>query len=343
MNKPTVIVFFGGNSDTHDLSQETGYWMSTYISRSKYRVVPVHITPEGLWQVPLGALPQQGPVKRMMEMLFQSVRSLTPRQGLERLLRHPVAALMTTVRGHGGDDGTLQRLGDALSIPVVGSSSATCHLASHKDVCARQVDDIVATPYSLHFTDTDTEAKIIDDVDELLDFPLFVKPATAEGSSGVHLVQTLDELTPAIRSAKAQGDILVQEKSPGSEVTVSIIEDSAGHRTVLPPTVIDARQAPFYDHLAKRRAGRVGLHTSTDRDRLLQEAQTVALDMFDKLKCRGYASFDLTADNDHGISLLEANTIPTFTSATPLPQQLEAAHVHPATMVDGLIGRTLQL
>lgn len=342
LSKPTVVVFFGGASDTHDLSQETGYWFSSYVPRSKYRVVPVRVTPDGQWQVPLGALPQQGPVNRMMEMLFQSVRAVTPRQGLERLLRHPVAALMTTVRGQGGDDGGLQRLGDALGIPVVGSNSNTCYQTSQKHLCAQQLDDIVASPYSLHFRANASDEKIVDDVDAFLDFPVFVKPATAEGSSGVHLIESLDNLLPAIQAIKNQGDILVQEKSPGSEMTVTVIEDAQGHRTILPPTLIDHRQAPFYDGLAKRRAGRVQLHTTTDHNRLLTEVQTVASDIFDELQCKGYASFDLTADANRGISLLEANTVPMFTAVTALPQQLEAAHLHPATMVDSLIARALR-
>lgn len=339
--KPTIVVFFGGSRETADLSQETGYWMCNYIPRSKYRVVPVKITAEDTWQVPLGALPQQGPVTRMMDMLFQSVRAAQPRQGLERLLRHPIAAMMTTLRGKGGDDGSLQKLGDVLNIPVMGSDSSTSHQASHKDLLATRVDDIVASPQSLHFNATTPDERIIRDVAELLEYPLFVKPATTEGSAGVRLVETAEELLPAIAAAKSLGEILIQEKAPGIEMNVTIVEDEAGHRSVLPTTLIDPRHAPFYDQLAKRREGRVGLHTTTDRNRLIREVETIASDIFDDLNFRGYGSFDVMADQENGVSLLEANTIPTLTTVTPFHHQLAAAHLHPARFVDSLITHTL--
>ena len=157
----------------------------------------------------------------------------------------------------------------------------------------------------------------------------------------MHLVASHDDLVPALQAARAQGDVLVQEKSPGSEVTVTIVEDAQGRRTILPPTIITPRTATFYDDLAKRRTGRVGLHTTTDRDQLLKEVEAVSADIFDELQCQGYASFDFMADRDRGISLLEANTVPMFTAVTPLSQQLEAAHLHPTAMVDGLLSRTL--
>lgn len=342
-HKPTVVVFFGGSSETADVSQETGYWMCNYIPRSKYRVVPVKVMADGQWQVPLGALPQQGPVTRMMDMLFTATRSVTARQGLERLLQHPIATLMTTIRGKGGDDGALQKLGDALSIPVVGSSSATSHQASHKDLFATRVDDIVASPDSLYFKASTPDEQIMRDVAEFLEYPLFVKPATAEGSAGVQLVETPDQLLAAIQGAKVLGEVLIQEKVPGVEMNVTILQDDKGHRTILPATLIDPRHAPFYDQLAKRREGRVGLHTTTDRSRLLKEVETIADDIFDDLNFSGYGSFDVVADVDHGVSLLEANTVPTLTTVTPFQQQLAAAHLHPSRMVDSLITRALSV
>src|SRR5688572_19782666 len=129
---PHVVVFFGGTTGSHDLSQETGYWVCNYLPRTKYRVTPVRITSDGQWQVPFGGLPQQGPVDRMVEMLFAAVRPVSPSEGLQRLLRHPVQSLMTTLRGPGGNDGALQTLGKTLHIPVVGSDSQTCQQTSLK-------------------------------------------------------------------------------------------------------------------------------------------------------------------------------------------------------------------
>ncbi|MEX1997842.1 MAG: ATP-grasp domain-containing protein [Candidatus Andersenbacteria bacterium] len=340
-SKPHIVVFFGGTSDSHDLSQETGYWVCNYIPRSKYRVTPVRVTPEGTWQVPLGGLPQQGSVDRMLEMLFASVRPVPAALGMQRLLHHPVAAMMTTVRGPGGDDGSLHTLGSTLGIPVVGSNSATCQQTSHKQLCAIALDDIVATPYSLYFRRSKPDEEIAQEVRDVLMPPFFVKPTAEEGSAGVYEVQSLEELAPAIRIAKTKGDILVQERAPGTEITVTVVEDERGKSLILPPTLVVPKAATFYDELAKRRQGRVVLHTPDPAsNRILWEAQALAQDVYDQLGCRGYASVDMVT-HDHGIQLLEVNTIPTLTSLTPLRQQLQAAHLHPTTFIDSLISRSI--
>ncbi len=339
--QPTIVVFFGGQAATHDLSQETGYWMCNYIPRSQYRVVPVRVTPEGQWQVPLGGLPKAGPVDRMLHMLFSNVRALPVTKALERLLHHPVSALMTTLRGIGGDDGSLQSLGSALNIPVVGSSSATCQQTTHKHLCATRVDDIVGTPYALTFRATKSIDDIVAQTREVLTGPLFVKPDGEEGSAGVTQVDDVMQLPAAVAAARRWGDILIQERAPGDEITVSILEDEHGNLTVLPPTVIVPKKATFYDQLAKRRGGRVILHTPTATGNpILEEAQTIARDVFEHLGCKGYAAIDLVA-RDGEIKLLEVNTVPTLTGVTPFKQQLAAAHLHPSAMVTSLLRRTL--
>lgn len=341
-NLPHIVVFFGGTSGSHDLSQETGYWVCNYIPRSKYRVTPVRITTDGQWQVPLGGLPQQGPIDRMVEMLFANVRPVSPTEGLQRLLRHPVRSLMTTLRGKGGDDGAFHTLGATLQIPVVGSDSHTCQQTSLKHVCAQRVEDLVTTPYSLYFRATTPDETIADAVRAVFQPPFFIKPATEEGSVGVQEVHNMDELLPAIRHTKARGDVIVQERLPGTEMTVTVLEDAQGHITVLPPTIVVPNKISFYDHLAKRRAGRVTLHTpDPTTNRIVAQVQNIARDVYQQLGCQGYASLDFIANNDD-IDLLEVNTIPTLTTLTPLRHQLKAAQLHPTKMIDDLIAPTLR-
>jgi len=277
-----------------------------------------------------------------MNMLFDAVRPLSPGQALERLMRQPISAMMTTVRGLGGDDGSLQSLGTALQVPVVGSSAATCQQTFHKELCAAQVKDVVSTPLSFHFKASEPTETIIEDIREFLLPPFFIKPASDEGSSGVEEVTTLDELYPAIERAKAKGDIMIQERSRGAELTLTLFEDEQGKVQVLPPTMVVPQKTTFYDQLAKRRPGRVVLHTPEAADHpTMWEAEAIARDVYDKLDCHGYASFDMVSDAGN-IELLEVNTVPTLTSVTPLRHQLHAAGLHPTRLVDSLLSRTVQ-
>lgn len=340
--KPHVAIFLGGEVGSHDLSLETGQWLCYFLPRSKYRVTPVRVTPQGKWQVPLGSLPEVGPVKKIMDNLFKAVRAVAPVKGLERLLRTPVDALMTVIRGRGGDDGALQGLGASLGISVVGSPQYACQQTSDKYICGQRLDDIVSAPVARRYRRTETFDDVVSEAREVFMPPLFVKPVQQEGGWGVIEVLSHDELAPAVRATREYGDILIQQRAPGTELTLTLFDDARGVIHQLPPTiVVPQRAATFYDHLARRRTGRVILHTPR-RERLpiLDELEELTRDVYNELGCKGAVSFDVMVDEE-AAELLDVNTVPTLTSLSPLMRQLKMAGVHPSVFFDKLVRRSL--
>lgn len=341
--KPRIVIFFGGEAGSYDLSEESGYWACQYIPRTKYEITPVRVNPNGQWQVPLGSLPHRGPVKRMMSKIFEAVPIMPAAQGIERLLRKPVDILLTFVRGIGGDDGSLHGLGRTLSIPVAGSSLSVCQQTSDKYICAQRLKEIVASPKMKRFKKTADTEKVVDIIRGLYVPPLFVKPVYEEASIGVEEVNSIDELGAAVHRAQQAGDVLIQKKALGTEINVTLFNDIKGRIHRLPPTIIVPQIASFYDHLAKRRAGRVTLNTPVPSDNIvLKRVQTLASDIYDDLGCEGIVSFDFSVD-DQKMQLLEVNTIPTLTTMTPLLQQLKIGHVHPGSLLSQQIDRQLNL
>jgi len=340
--RPQVVVFYGGLPGNHDLSQATGRWVCYYLPRSRYDVTPVEVTTDGKWKVPLGSLPRSGPVKRTMDMLSRAVRSLVPSRALERLLARPVDVLMTVVRGRGGDDGSVHSLGQSLAIPVVGSPHSTCQQTWNKHVFAQVVGEVANTPYTRRFRHGIPIEEVVAVARDQFMPPLFVKPATQEGSVGVEYVDNVDQLAAAVRRSGQEGDVLLQERRPGTEVAVTLVEDDQGKIHALPPTIIVPQKAAFYDQLAKRRPGRVALHTPATFDNpVMAEAQVIAREVYDELGCRGMVTVDMIA-GDGLVDVLEVNTVPVIAEQMPLKHQLKAAGLHPATALDHLIGRSLE-
>jgi D-alanine-D-alanine ligase len=340
--KPHLAVFFGGQTGSQDLSEESGYWACQYIPRSLYQVTPIRVAPDGRWQVPLGSLPQQGPIQRMMTKMFEAVPIVSATKGLERLLRRPVDLLLTLVRGVGGDDGSLQGVGRTLSIPVIGSSLPVCQQTSDKFTCAQRVSGIITSPETQRFKQGADSEHIVEAVRRLYVPPLFVKPVYEEASVGVEEVNSIDELGAAVRRAQQAGDVIVQKKALGTEMTVTLFNDQRGQIQALPPTVIVPQKVSFYDHLAKRRAGRVALNTQAVRNNaILKRVQAVARDIYEDVGCDGIVSFDVNVDGAD-IKLLEINTVPTLTTLTPLFQQLKIGRVHPTTLFEQQIARSLE-
>jgi len=336
-----VAVFFGGEAGSHDLSQESGEWLCYFLPREKYRVTPVRVTPEGAWQVPLGHLPQRGPIKRMLTNLFQAVAPVPPKQGLERLLLRPVQALITLLRGRGGDDGALHGLAQTLGIVTVGSGLPACQQTSDKHACALRLADIVTPPEARRYQPGEALEDIISDVRDFMVPPLFVKPAAQEASVGIREALSLEELSGALREAQSFGDVLIQPRSVGQEVSLTLFDDARGRVQALPATVIVPERARFFDHLAKRRPGRVQLFTRADESETVLEAEAIAREVYRELGCRGPVSFDMVAEADGSLTLLDVNVVPTLSTLTPLLAQLRVGGVAPGALYDTLIQRSL--
>lgn len=339
-DKPLVAVFFGGTVPNHDLSYETGQNICQHIPRSHYTVIPIHVTSDGRWQVPLGTLPQHGSVARVIEMLLEAVPAVTPQHGLERLFTHPVAAFFTLLRGPGGDDGSLHALAHTINVRAVGGAAA-CAATTHKHTMNKLVADIVGTPYTHHYRHGVPNDEIIDTARHEFIPPFFVKPANQEGSSGVEEIHSHDELASALKGSKNTSDVLLQQPAPGQELVVSLFEDRAGDVHTLPPTVIHPRKTSFYNYLAKRYPGQVALDTGSGAgDQYIKPAVEIAHHLFERLDCHGLVSMDMTI-GPQGVHLLDINTIPTFTAHTPLFEQLRQAKLHPSSVLDEVLQQTL--
>lgn len=341
MPRPTVVVFFGGLPSNHDLSMASGSWVCRFVPRARYRVAPVRVTTEGTWQVPLGTLPQQGPVDRVLDRLWQAVPAVSPAAGVERLLAHQPRALVTLLRGHGGDDGALQNLGATLGVPVLGSSAKTCYETTDKQRLLKRLDGIVQTPRTERYRGGGALDSAVLKARATFQPPFFIKPAAEEGSVGVETIAGMETLPPALARLSPSQELIMQEYVPGIEVAVTLIGEPSGTVRVLPPAIIQTEQAPFYDALAKRRAGRVRIvPTAWQEDIRLQQAVEAAQAAYHELGCAGWVTFDFKV-NERGAMLLEVNCIPTFSAFTPLVHQLTSAGTSPAALLDQQIAQRL--
>lgn len=335
--KPRVAVFFGGSADNQDLSVETGRWMFEHMPRTTYEVVPVHVTDEGAWQVPLGSLPGSGDALRAVDMLQAAVPALPPAQALPRLLERGVDIVFPVLRGAGGDDGGLAAVAEMMGLSTVGSPPATCVITADKHACAQAIEAMALSPLSLTIRQHDIPEEAAASAQRFFSGPVFVKPNATEGSLGVHLAEHEDELIAAIRQAQRHGNSLVQQARAGEEVTVTVYTDEEGHRRVLPATVVTPLKAKFFDALAKRRGGRVALSTGD-----LHQARQLALDIYEHLRCQGVVSVDMIVAEGGGIDVLEVNTIPAAGPHLPLPHQLRAAGQTASQFLDSVIRGSLE-
>ncbi|MBI3250604.1 MAG: ATP-grasp domain-containing protein [Candidatus Andersenbacteria bacterium] len=338
--RPRIAVFYGGEAANHDLSMETGTWVCQYVPRGEYDITPIEVTSQGKWKVPLGNLPRSGSVTTTLKRLSEAVKPVIPAEGINRLLSRPIDGVVTVVRGHGGDDGALHSFGSLINAAVAGSPLAACQQTSDKYAFNQSVSDIVNTPYTQRFSKKMSVDSIVSEIQEDFLPPLFLKPATQEGSFGIEHVESPHQLKAAVSRIVTTSDLIAQEALPGTEYAVSVAQDERGKIHTLPSVAVHPTKASFYDHLAKRRDGRVQLHTA-DHSPITEELEEIAQEIYEELGCRGVVTMDFVVNGDD-ISILEANTVPTLSSHTPLVQQLKAGGLHPSILLGNTIRRSLE-
>lgn len=110
----------------------------------------------------------------------------------------------------------LAEIQPVLSAKVVVAPYETAVAASDKRLMYKAVENENIAPV------------IYDSVDDVQDYPVFVKPAVGCGSQGAHIVSSRQELIDAV---KDNDNIVICENLPGEEITVDCFTDR--HRNLL--------------------------------------------------------------------------------------------------------------
>ena len=237
------------------------------------------------------------------------------------------------LHGRGGEDGTVQGALDLAGVPYTGSGVLGSALAMDKtrakSLCRHAG---IPTPEARAVTTLDAARAAADEIG----FPLVVKPA-AEGSSiGVSMLDGPDGLGTAFESARRHGEVLVERRLPGREVTVGIV----GERT-LPPVAV-AAAGGFYDYHAKYVADDTEyLCPAPIGDAALARVADLALDAFRALGCHGWGRVDFVLDEADEPQFIECNTAPGMTSHSLVPIAARALGLEFPALCLAILAHTL--
>jgi len=286
-------------------------------------------------------------VEHALERLGHSVISIdVGRDLVERLLReHPDVAFVA-LHGQDGEDGTVQELLELVGVPYTGSTPGACVRCWDKIVAKHLMRDAgIPTPdfYSFSATAFDElgATKALPAIEERLDFPIVVKPASQGSALGVKFARTPPDVPGALVAAFSyDGKVLLERHVAGRDLAVSVL-DGAGGPQALPVVEAIPQESGAYDFEARYEIGRTRFACPAElEDAITRRAQELALAVWELLGCAGFARVDLMLEAATGeLSVLEANTIPGLTETSLLPQAAEAAGI----AFEDLIARVLEL
>lgn len=224
------------------------------------------------------------------------------------------------IHGTPAEDGKIQGYLDLLRIPYAASSVLASAITFDKDI-TKQLLSVLKIPMAKSFLLTSPNEKL-DEINEQMTYPFFVKPNKNGSSYGVSKVKAAKELQEAVSKAfKFDDEVLVEEYIDGRELASGIMEDD-GKLICFPITEISTENE-FFDYEAKYLGKSKELTpapiTESQRDRCFAWTKKV----FKHLKLSGIARVDYFLKDDT-LYLLEVNTIPGLSAASLLPQQAVA-------------------
>ncbi len=309
-----VVVIGGGESCEHEVSLASA--AAACRALRGHDVLPLTIGRDGTW---LGANGRP----------LACTRASSLARAISIIGSYDVVVPM--VHGPLGEDGTLAALCELAGVAYVGTGTRGGAIAMDK-----WSTKLVAAALGIGVA----RGSLVTSAEATYDEPVVVKPVAAGSSHGVSLVQSPDELRPALEAALALDDrALVEEVLVGREVDVAVLERVDGSLLVGPTLEIDAHG--FFDTARKYDGSATFTIPAPLTGVETKEIEDAALALFAALGCRGVARFDFFV-TDRGVVLNEVNTVPGMTEESQVPKMFAAVGLPYAALLDELVRASLR-
>lgn len=329
-----IGVFFGGRSAEHEVSVITGMQIIENIDKTKYEVVPIYVNKEGKWLTGDSLLDfknyKDGKFKDTKEII------LSPNYKDSNVYAHPemvglfgkkimnkIDIAFPAFHGMNGEDGTVQGIFELMDIPYVGcgvlGSSVGMDKVLMKDVYKANGLPIVDYTWFYRSKWLKDRDEVINQVEEKLSYPMFVKPANLGSSIGITKAKNRDGLISAIEVAIKYDRKIIIEKAVENlrevncavmgydeEVMTSLCEEPVGWEEIL----------TFEDKYVK--SNEKGGKTSGERriipadikEEIASEIEDLAKKAFITIDGRGVSRIDFLLDENNNVFINEINTLP---------------------------------
>lgn len=341
--KLKVCVVFGGKSPEHDISRKSVTSVINNLNREKYDITIIGITKSGEWFLYTGDTKniENGEWEKDTEHKLHAV--ISPDAAKKEIIvdggdNINPDIVFPVLHGEYGEDGTIQGLLELAGIKYVGMGvlgSAVGMDKAYSKIVFADADIPQAAWVVVHTADGFD--KYVDEIEEKLGYPCFVKPCNTGSSVGVGKAHDRAELLAALaEAAKFDRKILVEEHIDGHEVECAVMGGNpakAAEVGEIVPTV------EFYDFDAKYNDNSTELHIPADISSEIREmVRQYAVRAFEAVDGAGLSRVDFFVRyKDNSVVLNEINTMPGFTNISMYPKLWGAVGVGYSELLDKLI------
>lgn len=334
-----LLVFFGGISPEHEVSVITGLQVLNNADSQKYNVIPVYVAKSGKWYTGRSLFKAESFVN-LSEIPYLNnelyIKTDEPKTAyiktqsvlksvLKKDTQIDVDVVFPCFHGGTGENGAFQGLFEIINVPYVGSSVLGSAVGMDKVVMKQvlQQNNINVAPYKYYYKKdwlNDPE-KIIEDIENELEYPLFVKPANSGSSVGISKVTSHEKLNDALELAFVFDRKVIVETGIENfkEINISVIGIS-GDETIVSvcEEVFASKEFLNYEEKYVSKEGSSKGMASTKRQipanlskSSSERIKKIAQRAFHALNAGGLARIDFLVNEKTGdYYLIEINTIP---------------------------------
>lgn len=318
--KKKLGLLYGGQSAEHEVSLATAKAVTQALDYAQYEIIPLFITRKGEWIKGAELTePAQSIEQLQLEGKDQAhdISSFLAEQQAK-----PFDVIFPLLHGTYGEDGTVQGLLEVLNIPYVGCGVLASSAGMDK-VVMKQLFEIaglkqVAYSYFIRKEWQKNQQALIEEMEENLTYPMFVKPANLGSSVGVSKASNQAELVEAIQIAfKYDRKVIVETGVVGREVEMAVLGNDE------PKVSVPGEIKPltdFYDYDSKYKDDNTQLLIPAPVTDVVKKKMTdMAIRAFKVLDGSGLVRADFFVTADDEVLINEVNTLPGFTPVSMYP------------------------
>ncbi len=344
--KKKIGLLYGGKSAEHEVSLSTARAVTQALNFSEYEVYPIYITQEGEWRK---GLELQAPVESIKQLQIESSTDEELSNNITNFLisdsdsndeELTLDVIFPVLHGPNGEDGTVQGLLEVLNLPYIGNGVLASAAGMDKVVMKQLFAQVglKQVPY-VHFIRREWQnnrQKWLDEVEQTLNWPVFVKPANLGSSVGISKATNREEFIEAVNFAlKYDRKIVVEQGIKAREIEMGVLGNDE------PKCSVAGEIKPlkdFYDYQAKYKDGNTAMiipaEISTDIEKTMED---MAIKAFKVLDCAGLVRADFFLTDDHVVLINEVNTLPGFTPFSMFPLLWQHTGVSYPELINQLI------
>ncbi len=346
-NKKQIIgLVFGGYSSEHEVSIESAKTIYAALSHScnieRFFVNPIYIDKNGFW------LDSEYSKSILLGEKESTKTIIINRQSMNNLANFPaesnkVDVWFPALHGPNGEDGVIQGLFKLTGKPFVGSGTLGSSLGMDK-IAMKSIFksfNLPQVPYIYfhkeNLLDKSFMNSIYDQIEEIINYPCFVKPANLGSSIGITKAYSKEELINGIEIAvKYDERIIIEKNIVGRELECGVLGKSLMKSSVVGEVKY---QTDWYTYESKYDENLSSTIIPADLNiDISNKIQKLSIEACKAINAFGLARVDFFyQENTQQIYINEVNTLPGFTKTSMYPTLWEASGLKLEKLVASLV------